>query len=257
MNHRIKYILSVAVALLCGSLMMAQSGPQLYNMSFDSWSKSSGSWYPYPKGAGKAQKVWDSANKGLSAIGVNCTQPEYNHLAVEGEGKAAAKISSVKVMWAFVAGNLFTGTFHRVVDLSGAEMDMGVPFSARPKSLSGYLHYIPKKINFTKPPYENLKGTMDKGRIEVILTDWTEPYHIVTNKEEFIDGATDPHVIGRAFLIVEKATDGYIHFDIPFKYNNGKTPKYIVINAASSLYGAWFTGASGSVMYLDELEFKY
>lgn len=257
MDHGIKHILTIALTLLSSGIIAAQEGPQLYNMSFDAWSKHSGAWYPYPKGASKAQKVWDSANKGLSVIGVNCTVPEYKHLAVEGEGKAAARISSVKVMWAFVAGNLFTGTFNKVVDFSGADMDMGVPFTGRPKSISGYYHYIPKRINFAKAPYEKLKGSLDKGRIEVILTDWSKPYHVDTTQEEFIDGAADPHVIGRAFLIIDRATDGYVHFEIPFEYRNGKKPGYIVINAASSLYGAWFTGASGSVLYLDELKFNY
>lgn len=248
-------ILSLFLAgTLCAA---AQNGPQLSNMSFDQWSRSGGAWFPYPKDAPDSGKVWDSSNKGLSIIGVNGTQPEYKHLAVEGEGKAAVKISSVKVAWAFVAGNLFTGKFHRVVDFSGAEMDMGVPFTGRPKSLSGYCHYIPKTVNFAKAPYLDMKGKSDNGRIEVILTDWDKPYHIVTNKEKFMDGATDPHVIGRAFLVLDKDTGGYIHFDIPFEYRSGKKPSYIVINAASSLYGAYFTGASGSVLYLDELRFNY
>ncbi len=257
MDHGIKITLPLILILLEGFCLRAQEGPQIYNMDFDRWSKVSGAWMPNPKGASAAQKVWDSANKGLSILGVNGTQPEYKHLAVEGEGKAAVKISSVKVAWAFVAGNLFTGKFHRVVDFSGAEMDMGVPFTGRPKSLSGYCHYIPKTVNFAKAPYLDMKGKSDKGRIEVILTDWDKPYHIVTNKEKFMDGATDPHVIGRAFLVLDKDTGGYIHFDIPFEYRSGKKPSYIVINAASSLYGAYFTGASGSVLYLDELRFNY
>ncbi|MBO4758121.1 MAG: PCMD domain-containing protein, partial [Bacteroidales bacterium] len=80
-------------------------------MDFDHWSKSSGSWNPYPKGAGSNQLVWDTANRGLSVLGINGTVPEYDHVAVPGEGKAAAKIVSRKVVWAFVAGNLFTGRF--------------------------------------------------------------------------------------------------------------------------------------------------
>ncbi len=257
MDYRIKYSLTVAAAILCCIMASAQGGPQIFNMSFDSWSKSGGAWYPNPKGASGARRVWDSANKGLSILGVNGTQPEYKHLAVEGEGKAAAKITSTKVLWAFVAGNIYTGEFVRVVDFSGAEMNMGVPFRGRPKSISGYYHYIPKKINYAKPPYENLKGQMDKGRVEVILTDWEKPYNVVTNNDEFIDGATDPHVIGRAELIIEKGTEDYVRFEVPLVYRNSKTPSYAVINAAASRLGAWFTGASGSVLYLDELQFNY
>lgn len=226
-------------------------------MSFDTWSKTSGAWNLYATGAGASEKVWDTANHGLSLLGINGTLPEYKHVAVPGEGKAAAKIVSKKVVWAFVAGNLYTGHFGKIVKLAGAELEFGVPFTARPKSLSGYLHYIPATVDYAKEPHLEMKGKTDVGRIEVILTDWDKPYHIVTNYEKFIDGATDPHVIGRAVLDLTQNTGGYIPFEIPFHYRNGKMPKYVVITAAASKYGADFTGASGSVLYVDEFQFNY
>ncbi|MBQ8854847.1 MAG: PCMD domain-containing protein, partial [Bacteroidales bacterium] len=36
-----------------------------------------------------------------------------------------------------------------------------------------------------------------------------------------------------------------------------RKPKYIVAVACSSLYGDYFTGGQGSVMYVDEWEFMY
>jgi hypothetical protein len=36
-----------------------------------------------------------------------------------------------------------------------------------------------------------------------------------------------------------------------------RKPKYIVVSACSSLYGDYFTGAQGSVMYIDNWEFIY
>ena len=62
MDYRIKYSLTVAAAILCCLMASAQGGPQIFNMSFDSWSKSGGAWYPNPKGASGARRVWDSAN---------------------------------------------------------------------------------------------------------------------------------------------------------------------------------------------------
>ena len=241
-----------ALALFMALTVQAQ---QLYNMGFDTWSKQGGVWYPYAKEAPESRKVWDSANKGLSALGVNTTVPEYKHVAVE--GKAAAKVQSRKVLWAFVAGNLFTGRFIRVVDLSGAEMDFGAPFTGRPKSLSGYYHYLPKTVDYAQAPYKHLKGKPDVGRIEVILTDWTAPHHVITTQEPFIDVDKNPHVIGRAVLDLDEATDGYVHFEIPFEYFNGKTPGYAFVFMTSSRYGAFFTGGSGSVLYADEFRFNY
>ena len=252
-----KRAFSALAAILICITAVAQGGPQLYNMGFDHWSKSSGAWCLFPQGASAKQKVWDTANNGLKLLGINTTVPEYEHVAVAGEGKAAAKIESRKVLWAFVAGNLYTGRFGRVVRYSGAELFFGIPFSARPRSLSGYVHYIPQKVNFAKAPHEDMMGKTDHGMIEVILTDWREPYHIITNDEQFIDGATDPHVIGRAFLDLDKNTGGYIPFEIPFKYNSSATPRYVLVIVSSSRYGASFTGASGSVVYVDEFRFNY
>ena len=249
-----KNFILTALAVLVACQMQAQ---QLYNMGFDTWSKSSGAWNLYEKGAASSRQVWDSANHGLSLLGINGTVPEYKHVAVSGEGKAAAKIESKKVVWAFCAGNLYTGRFGRIVNFSGAELFFGTPFKGRPKSLSGYVHYIPKPIDFAKEPYLDKKGKMDVGYIEVILTDWEQPYHIITNNEKFIDPDKDPHVIGRAKLEFTKDTGGYIHFNLPVEYRNGRTPKYVVITATSSKWGADFTGANGSVLYVDEFQFNY
>lgn len=247
----------VLLAILTALAAVSMQAQQLYNMDFDTWSKSSGAWNLYGKDASSSQRVWDTANHGLSLLGINGTIPEYKHVAVAGEGKAAAKIVSRNVLWAFVAGNLYTGRFGRVVNFSGAELTFGVPFQARPKSLSGYVHYIPKKIDYAKGPYLDRKGKTDTGYVEVILTDWDKPYHIVTNDEEFIDAASDPHVIGRGLIEFKKDTGGYIHFNLPIEYRNGKTPKYVVVIAASSSLGASFTGGDGSTLYVDEFQFNY
>ena len=249
-----KKVIGAVLAVFTALTLRAQ---QIPGMDFDTWSKTGGSWFPYAKDAPAGARVWDSANKGLSLLGVNGTVPEYKHVAVPGPGKAAARIESKKVLWAFVAGNLYTGKFHKVVDFSGAEMTYGVPFTARPKSLSGYVDYRPGTVNYAKEPYLSMKGKQDLGSIEVILLDWDEAPRMTTNKGEFVDGVNDPHVVGRGVLELGRATGGYIPFDIPIQYRSGKTPKYAVILVAASKYGAFFTGASGSVLYVDEFHFNY
>ena len=252
-----KRILLVLLLVMQAFCAHSQGGPQIYNMNFDHWSKSSGAWNLYEKGAPQQEMIWDTANHGLSLLGINGTVPEYKHVAVPGKGKAAAKIMSKKVLWEFVAGNLYTGRFGRIVNFAGAELHFGIPFHGRPKSLSGYVHYIPKTVDYARAPYQYKKGHLDEGMIEVILTDWDKPYDIVTNYEKFIDGATDPHVIGRAVLYLNRDTGGYLHFDIPFVYRSDAIPKYVVVIVASSRYGAFFTGANGSTVYVDEFQFNY
>jgi len=50
----------------------------------------------------------------------------------------------------------------------------------------------------------------------------------------------------------------YEQFTIKLDYRDvTRTPKYIVIVAAASKYGDYFTGGVGSTLYLDEFEFIY
>ncbi len=232
------------------------SGPQIYNMGFDQWSKRKGEWCLYEKDAPASHRVWDSANKGTSIIGVNCTQPETVHVAVPGEGKCAVKMRSQKIFTSFAAGNFYTGTFVKTLNLSGAEILMGTPFTGRPKALTGYIHYIPKPIDTVKEPYLDMKGKMDEGAIDVFLTDWDGPFRSNTVEKRFIR-EDDPAMIGRGMLIISKASNGYIRFTLPLKYLNGRTPKIVVISATASRLGGAFTGGDGSTLYLDELEFTY
>jgi len=249
--------LAAAAALLLSSALLAQNGPQLYNMSLDDWHKSKGVWYPYAQNASASQKIWDSGNPGMKALKMTSVSPDYKHVAVAGEGKAAARIESKKVAWAFIAGNLFSGKFGRLVEMKGVETYLGAPFTARPKSLSGYYHYIPKKINSAKEPYEYKEGKYDEGLIEIILMDWDKPHHQVTHIDGFIDSDTDPHIIGRAQLIIDRATSGYVKFNVPVVYRNGKTPRYAVFTLTGSRFGNHDTGAAGTVLYVDELQFSY
>lgn len=247
-----KALMIIAVICLC-PFIQAQ---QLYNMNLDEWSKQGSSWNPFPKGATEEQRVWDSANRGMKVLGINTTMPEYEHVAVPGPGKAAAKIVSRNVTWCFAAGSLYTGHFYRVVKFSGIEMDNGTPFTSRPKSLSGYYHYLPGVINYAKEPYLSRKGETDNGQIEVALYDWPEVLHLVTNDGVYNPEA-DPHLIGRGVMTLTQATDDYVYFEIPIDYRKDATPTFVGICILSSALGEYFTGSSHTVLYVDELRFNY
>ena len=71
--------------------------------------------------------------------------------------------------------------------------------------------------------------------------------------------------IGRLLYIDQKLVghfqgtymDDYEKFVIDIEYRNDRTPKYVVIVAASSVLGDYFTGGDGSALYLDEFRFNY
>ena len=231
----------------------------IHNMSFDSWYKPDGSnaWYPNLD-LSEANYVWDSANKGTSDLfigSVTPTTPESDLVAVAGEGKKAVKLVSSTALGQFAAGNLYTGKFDKVSGL-GAELDWGVPFVSRPLALTGYYMYIPKIID--KGTYNNMTGKTDIGQIQILLTDWNYPFHINTSKGTFVDFQGDPAIIAYGSFETSETMEKYEQFTIKLDYRDvTRTPKYIVIVAAASKYGDYFTGGVGSTLYLDEFEFIY
>lgn len=249
---------------------------QVANMSFDEWCQetvlgSKISWYPAPdKSVGR---VWDSANKGVLVISSDCaTVPETVHVAVPGDGKQAAKMESkfpnFLGIGRFAAGNLLTGEFLGTVGSGGnmgAKMLWGTPFSTRPKALKGYYAYLPKSIDHDDlGKHPDLIGQTDEMQILVMLGDWDAPYEVNTADGVFIDQENDPHIIGYGKLETTAATyaEGedpkYVEFTCDINYRDTeRKPKYVIINCCASRYGDDFTGAVGSLLYVDEFEFVY
>lgn len=99
---------------------------------------------------------------------------------------------------------------------------------------------------------------MDKLQILVLLTDWDRPFLVQTASQKFVDQFGDD-IIARGTIESDVDTDGeYVEFECPLVYNdNTRIPKYAVVIACASLYGDYFTGGVGSVLYVDEFEFVY
>ena len=251
---RIRHIIFSLAFFFAGISAEAQ---QIPNMGFDQWSKKNGCWNPYPK---DSQTItWDTANHGLSLFGINGASPEYEHVAVSGPGKAAVKVETKQTLGILVAGSIYTGKFLKIVKMSGAKIQMGVPFTGRPKSLSGYIHYIPGRIDVASKGMQRYIGTMDNAKIEVSLREGKDLEIVDSTDEKFKteQGANYPGTVGHGVMFFKEDTGGYIHFEIPIQYLNDHTPSNIVITASSSRYSQQFTGSTGSVMYLDELKLNY
>lgn len=224
---------------------------QLPNMSFDDWWQDGKVWYPYLENA--AEKVWDSANKATAAFIGSSTTPE-DVVAVSGR---AVRMESKNAVIAFAAGNIYTGTFGNIAGL-GAELDWGTPFTARPSALKGYYNYIPVTIDKVKAPYESMKGQTDKCQIQILLTDWDEPFHINTSAGKFVDFDNDEHIIAYAKLESDEPTYDWKEFEIKLEYRDTeRKPKYVVITCCASYLGDYFTGGVGSLLYVDEFGFEY
>ena len=221
----------------------------VHNLSFDSWYQDGKAWIP---NASSSTYVWDSANPGTAGLGVVPTTPEDSDVV---KGKAA-RLETTTAMGMLAAGNIYIGEFANVAGL-GAELDWGYPFTSRPLAVKGYYKYAPKTIDMVKDPYKNLKGQGDECQIQILLTDWADRFHINTSKKAFVDFANDPNIIAHGSITSGNNDNGYVKFTIPLVYRNNRTPKYIVIVAAASRYGDYFTGGKGSVLKVDEFELVY
>lgn len=225
------------------------SAETLHNLSFDDWYKDGSAWIP---NANSSNYVWDSANPGTASLGVVPTTPEESDVV---KGKAA-RLETSKAMGMLAAGNIYVGKFGKVAGV-GAELDWGYSFSSRPIALRGYFKYAPKAISDAKDPYKDLKGQSDECQIQILLTDWSGYFRINTSKKIFVDFENDPNIIGHGSMTSSDNHSGYVKFTIPVVYRNNRIPKYIVIVAAASRYGDYFTGGLGSVLKVDEFELVY
>ena len=249
------------------SFTTLKEGAQVYNMSFDDWYTSGGVQYCYSSGASSAEKaIWASANKDTyNLTKVNGAAGDESFVAVSGSGKKALKLTSqymyknyiVYVVDKFAAGSLFTGTTGNIDIINQtATINMGVPFTDRPDALEGYACYKPKAIDHTDSSHSSYKGKTDNGHVFVLLTDWSQPF-AVTPPKTLIDFDGDSGIIGYGKMVFDHSMSGYEKFRIDIDYRSDRTPKYVVICGASSALGDYFTGADGSVLYLDEFKFIY
>ena len=79
----------------------------------------------------------------------------------------------------------------------------------------------------------------------------------VSPPESLVDFENDPAIIGYGKVVFDKEMDKYEKFTLNIEYRSDRTPKYVAIVTSSSALGDYFTGGTGSVLYLDEFKFLY
>ncbi len=225
-------------------------------MNFDTWTQSNDLWYANPTADDTSSDfIWDSANSKTFGMKLLTTSPEDNVVAVSGEGKRAAKLQSTVLAGKFAAGNIYTGDFGKAdISTMGAELEWGIPFASRPLALKGWYHYLPRTVD--NGSHADMSGKTDIGQIQIMLTDWSAPFQINTGKSVFVDTNAD-YIIAYGSIDLNE-TSGYTEFEIKVEYRDVmRKPRYIVIVAAASKYGDYFTGAKDSILYLDEFSLVY
>jgi len=222
---------------------------------------------------------WSSGNPGFKLTGMAKARTEYPTVQVtngfRGKGvkletRDTGSFGAMVKMY-IAAGNLFIGTF----DLANALNDapkattFGFQFYKRPKSLKGYYKFksgdvytVPKKDETGKiVGQEIIPDKRDRCDIYAIMYE-------ADNNSFMLDGynsLTSDKLVSVARIKEENVQEGdtWSEFEIPFVLQDGKqideqklqNGKYkLAIVLSSSVDGAFFKGAVGSTLYIDELE---
>ena len=212
---------------------------------------------------------WSSGNPGFALTGMAKSPIDYPTVRSENgysgkcvklETKDTGSFGSMVKMY-IAAGNLFIGTFevgNALTDPRKAT-NFGFQFYKRPKTLKG--HYKFKAGDVYSVEGKPQEGVRDKCDIYAVMYE-AENNSVMLNGDDVF---TSDKLVSLARIKPEDVveSDQWTDFEIPFepvkgrviddtKLKNGKYKLGIVLS--SSVDGAYFKGAVGSTLYVDEVE---
>lgn len=237
---------------------------QLPNAGFEDWHGSS-PLYIYKSGG---EMFWDSGNTGSATLNKNVTTYDAT---IKHSGNYSAKLQSQYValfgIGAFAAGNVFVGKFLKIDGTDGI-LRFGRPFTSRPSKLVLYYRYVAGTVDYSTLS-EMPKNSKDMGSIYIALGDWphqtfegeTDIPVLVKTKpaDRQLFDSNSSNVIGYGECILRESTEGegLIKLEIPINYRSNRKPTDIILVGSASRYGDYFTGSTGSTLWLDDLELIY
>lgn len=230
------------------------------------------------QGANFRQDIWASGNGGYAITGVAKQPEEFPTISVlegkKGKGVCLETKSTggfgEMVKMPIAAGNLFIGDF-QVANATSKPLEatrFGMPFGKKPIRLTGW--YKAKRG-------EQLTSVGSDGKaVPVEGKDACDIYAVLYEseglKQNTLDGGNvlnSPNIVALARLtnpkMHESGTDmsmvEYEPFDVEFEFKkpfDAEKSKYYKYNLTvvftSSIQGAYFIGAVGSVLYVDEVQ---
>lgn len=241
------------------------------NASFEDWSSYSAKTLLGTKNVilpgntgDKLTSFWGSGNEGSATANMTLTEKSTDMV---NSGSYSARLESKSAMGVIAAGNMFVGYYDYTEGTNGV-LQLGREYNgSHPAKVRVYANYRPgNKVSVKSGNEEFLDdlkaGGFDQGQIYVALTD--EVIEVRTNpKDRKLFDANDPHVLAYGQVTWKEAfgPEGQLQMlEIPFDYNERaktKRPTHIVIVCSASKFGDYFSGSTGSVMYLDDFELVY
>jgi hypothetical protein len=247
----------------------------LPNGNMDDWYLSSKTWYAVSESDYSAGNLfWDSSNTGtstgLGAIGGAVNPTTGVDSPIHTAGGKAAQIKSTAKAGVFAAASLYAGSFGGLNGLSGATINFGRPFTARPTQLKGWFQYnsgVIDKVGDNQPSNTVSTGDQDMWSAYVVLStgtyslDNTDMAGTAKDFPALLQDDNDNFVVAYGALpddFCQKTVTDWTEFTVDLTYKNlTAIPTHIIIVFSASKYGDYFTGSTSSVLYLDDLELVY
>ncbi len=248
---------------------------QLPNSGFETFSNAESSKYysffdPASSDPALQTKWWGCGNKGSTTVGSSfaITKPDDTEKV---EGKYSLKMESQYVIIKFAAGNVFSGEYVKTIGMSGGVINMGRPFSLRPRKLTVWLKYKSGKIQQKTlggyPDDDVVKvGDNDRGTVWVALGDWSpkeyggsadSPVEVNTTKKETFFDSKGPNVIAYGNFVANHDME-WTKVEIPLEYvSTSRRPTHIIVSCAASMLGDYFTGSPDSILWVDDFKLEY
>lgn len=233
-----------------------QATQDLVDGDFDEWWKNKNVWCPW---AEDGVSFWDTGNTGAATLGESNVVPSEDTPTGSGlSAKCETKFVGIAGIGKLAAGSIYTGQFARVDGTNGI-LDFGRPWGVRPVKLRGYYKFHSEPINYASTEYKYLMQRPDSCHIYIAMTDWTSTYEIRTNpKNRQLFNPNASSIIAYGELIRGSDTNGWEEFEIELNYRStSRVPTYIQITCAASKYGDYFTGGTGTCLYVDQLSLEY
>lgn len=222
---------------------------------------------------GSQKEYWDSGNTGYLLCGMAKTPDEYPTVS-EAAGYRGNCVRLVtrstgdfgrRLNMPIAAGNLFIGEFRssqatifpRKATRFGRQLVGG-----RPISLTGWYKYTAGAV-YTDGKLNVLPDERDKCDIYAVLYEVDPDNFVPLNGDDVL---TSERIVSLARIDEPGEPQQWTRFSEPFKPMNDKTfdeerlradGYAIAIVATSSREGAYFEGAVGSVLYVDELRIEW
>lgn len=227
-------------------------------------------YYRFFKMSSNGDKIydWDSGNDGYVTV-AGSTPPEgYPTTITPGrKDRTAVKMQTVYTNSfgeatgnPIAAGNLFIGTFKLNIFNTLKSTRFGLPYKGKlPNKVRGYYKYKAGET-VTDNKFNVIPGAVDTFDIYAIIFEKSD-------KDNFLDGDhrfKNPKNVAIARIDNKDRleTDSWTEFNFSFKLVEGKTYNstkdyMLTIVMTSSIDGADFKGAIGSVLSVDEIELVY